>query len=99
MPNEKQMGSKTGGTNIEPATGKLGIMVVGLGAVATTMTSAITRAASQRNTLRPRRTSRCTSPSKRLLHTLLSRHHPRAPDLRVRSNSGGTSAVTEYHQS
>ena len=41
MPNEQQMESKTGGTNIEPATGKLGIMVVGLGAVATTMIAGV----------------------------------------------------------
>jgi myo-inositol-1-phosphate synthase len=42
MPNEEQGGQKkTASTKIEPATGKLGIMVVGLGAVATTMIAGV----------------------------------------------------------
>jgi myo-inositol-1-phosphate synthase len=40
MPNEQQGGQKTA-SKIEPATGKLGIMVVGLGAVATTMIAGV----------------------------------------------------------
>ncbi len=45
MPNEQEgghtMGSKTAETKIEPAKGKLGVMVVGLGAVATTMIAGV----------------------------------------------------------
>src|ERR1700758_44502 len=37
MSTEQQAGARSGATQIEPAKGKLGIMVVGLGAVATTM--------------------------------------------------------------
>ena len=40
MPNEQQGGKRTAVT-IEPAKGKLGIMVVGLGAVATTMIAGV----------------------------------------------------------
>jgi myo-inositol-1-phosphate synthase len=40
MQNEQQRGQKTA-SKIEPATGKLGIMVVGLGAVATTMIAGV----------------------------------------------------------
>ena len=42
MSNEEQGGQKTAdGTGIAPATGKLGVMVVGLGAVATTMIAGV----------------------------------------------------------
>ena len=42
MSSEQQGGHKTAGTNgIAPATGKLGVMVVGLGAVATTMIAGV----------------------------------------------------------
>jgi myo-inositol-1-phosphate synthase len=45
MPNEQQggqkVGSKTAVTKIAPATGKLGVMVVGMGAVATTMIAGV----------------------------------------------------------
>src|ERR1035441_9268489 len=37
MSAEKEGGQKTADTQIAPATGKLGVMVVGLGAVATTL--------------------------------------------------------------
>src|SRR3954454_22974553 len=37
----EQQGGSTGAVNIEPAQGKLGIMVVGLGAVATTMIAGV----------------------------------------------------------
>jgi len=40
MSNEQAGGLKSA-TKIEPATGKLGIMVVGLGAVATTMIAGV----------------------------------------------------------
>src|SRR5580692_8217183 len=41
MSSEKQSGLKAGAAMIEPAKGKLGIMVVGLGAVATTMIAGV----------------------------------------------------------
>src|SRR5437764_10868861 len=41
MASEQTDGVKAGATQIEPATGKLGIMVVGLGAVATTMIAGV----------------------------------------------------------
>ena len=40
-PEKQSGGSKTAGQNIQPATGKLGVMVVGLGAVATTMIAGV----------------------------------------------------------
>ena len=40
MPNEVESGAKSA-AKIDPATGKLGIMVVGLGAVATTMIAGV----------------------------------------------------------
>ena len=44
MSPEQQGGPKTAGQhNIAPATGKLGVMVVGLGAVATTMIAGVGR--------------------------------------------------------
>jgi myo-inositol-1-phosphate synthase len=41
MSNEKQSGQKNAAQQIAPATGKLGVMVVGLGAVATTMIAGV----------------------------------------------------------
>ena len=41
MGNEEQSGPKTGAEKIAPATGKLGVMVVGLGAVATTFIAGV----------------------------------------------------------
>ena len=41
MASEQQDGARMGAANIEPAKGKLGIMVVGLGAVATTMIAGV----------------------------------------------------------
>ena len=41
MGNEVQSGQKTAASKIEPAKGKLGVMVVGLGAVATTMIAGV----------------------------------------------------------
>src|SRR5579871_6704427 len=41
MTSEQQGGAKAGAGQIEPAKGKLGIMVVGLGAVATTMIAGV----------------------------------------------------------
>src|SRR6266568_3767052 len=41
MASEQQGGARTGAAKIEPAQGKLGIMVVGLGAVATTMIAGV----------------------------------------------------------
>ena len=42
MGNEEQSGQKTAGASkVAPATGKLGVMVVGLGAVATTMIAGV----------------------------------------------------------
>ncbi|MGA2727494.1 MAG: inositol-3-phosphate synthase, partial [Terracidiphilus sp.] len=41
MGNEQQSGPKTVAEKIAPATGKLGVMVVGLGAVATTFIAGV----------------------------------------------------------
>src|SRR4051795_9870378 len=41
MASEQQGGARTGAVTIDPAKGKLGIMVVGLGAVATTMIAGV----------------------------------------------------------
>src|SRR5437868_6308556 len=41
MASEQKGGARTGAAKIEPAQGKLGIMVVGLGAVATTMIAGV----------------------------------------------------------
>ena len=51
MASEQQSGAKSGAAQIEPANGKLGIMMVGLGAVATTMIAGVE--AVRRNLAKP----------------------------------------------